>query len=99
MERKTLVSFVVNCFGLAGLNFLFNLLAAVFKYPQSTFTCHIFLRQPFKFFHTVYKKPLYYVNQTRLNNELRGILWEIRQRYFCMSSRKQQVFLFRKYTK
>jgi hypothetical protein len=74
-----------------------NLLAAIFKYPQSSFT-YIFLRQPLKFFHMVYKKPLYYVNRTRLNNELSGILWEVRQRCLCISLRKQ-VFLFHKRTK
>jgi hypothetical protein len=35
-----------------------NLLAAIFKYSQSAFAYHIFLRQPFKFF-TRFTKKLY----------------------------------------
>jgi hypothetical protein len=41
-------------------NALHNLLAAIFKYPQTAFAYHIFLRQPFKFF-TWFTKNFYII--------------------------------------
>ena len=39
------------------------------------------------------------MNQAELNNEKSGILWEMRQRYFCVSYKMQQVLLVPKYPK